>query len=73
MKKRKSPSTIHLRFRKKDPDHNLHAAVQHFVKAHGGSLVLTGPIQIIREPFDPESKFKVALCCMGRAPKKPVA
>ena len=68
--KKKPARLIHLRFRKNDPEHNLHVAVQHFVKAHGGALVLTGPIQIIREPFDPEGKFKVALVCMGRAPKK---
>lgn len=67
-RKRKKPRLIHLRFRKNDPAHNLLAAVQHWVKAKGGALVLISTIEV-QDWKDGVGKFRVAVRCMGRAPQ----
>lgn len=65
--KRKRRS-IHMRFRKNDPAHNLLAAVQHWVKARGGSLVVLGGIEV-QDWFDGPGLFRVAVKCLGTSPK----
>lgn len=66
-KKRKKPKFIILRFRKDDPAHNLLAAVQHWVRANGGELILTGGIGVMDEGG---SRFRVCVGCLGRQPEK---
>jgi hypothetical protein len=70
MMKRKSKWRT-LRFRKDDPAHNVLAAVSHWVKAHGGTTVVIGGIEIQRWPEEGEFKYKVAVNCVGKAPQKP--
>ncbi len=67
---KKKPKTIHLRFRKNDPSHNLLAAVQHWVKANGGNTIVIGGIEVQSIPYDALYKFKIAVSCMGRRPEK---
>lgn len=66
---KKKRRTIHMRFRKDDPAHNLLAATQHWVKANGGSVLVIGGIGLMKEPFD-ELRFKIVVGCMGRSPVK---
>lgn len=68
--KRKPHFFIHMRFRKGDPEHNLLAATQHFVKARGGSVAMIGPIEI-QEWSDEFGKFHIAIKCLGRRPENP--
>lgn len=55
-----------LRFRKNDPEHNLLAATQRWVRANGGELLVTGGIGLIHN-WD-ERKFHVTVGCLGRKP-----
>lgn len=72
MKKAKRKGRVlHMRFRKNDVAHNLLAAVQHYVKANGGSVLVIGGIYVIADTFDSESKFKIAVGCLGKRPVKP--
>lgn len=67
-KKKKKPKLTTLRFRKNDADHNLLAAVQHWVKAHGGSLVLVGGAGILHYGSADELRFQVVINCLGKRP-----
>lgn len=62
--------TFPLRFRRHDPEHNLLAAVQHYVKANGGALVVVGGIEVQRDAFEAPLNFKIAVRCTGRPPTK---
>ena len=66
----KKPRLIRLRFRKDDPSHNLLAAAQHYILANGGTALLIGGIDIITMPYDPPSKYRVAVGCLGVRPEK---
>jgi hypothetical protein len=68
-RKRREPTYTRLRFRKRDYAHNLQAAVQHWVHANGGSLVLVGAIEI-QEWGERVGVFRVAVRCLGRKPEK---
>jgi hypothetical protein len=69
--KKRKPRFRVMRFRKGDHSHNLLAAVQKYVHAHGGSLIVIGGIEVQRWPGDGEHKFKIAVGCLGTAPTKP--
>lgn len=56
-----------LRFRKNDPGHNLLAAAQRWVEAHGGDTLVIGGISVQYEGIH---RFKVSIGCIGRAPRK---
>lgn len=56
-----------LRFRKNAPEHNLLAAVQHFVRANGGSIVVIGGIET-QDWGEGLGKFRIAVKCLGRKP-----
>jgi hypothetical protein len=60
-----------MRFRKNDHAHNLLAAVERYIRANGGKVIVIGGIEIQKWPDDGEFKFKVAVGCSGRQPKKP--
>jgi hypothetical protein len=57
-----------LRFRKNDPEHNLLAATQQWVLAHGGGTTVIGGIEVQRWGESPYH-FRVAVQCLGRAPE----
>lgn len=59
-----------LRFRKDDHAHNLIAAAQRWLLANGGDALVMGGIEIITMPYDAEGKFRIAIGCLGRKPKK---
>jgi len=61
MRKRKQ-STL-----SKDVD-SLYKAVEHYVKQHGGNLIVIGGIEIQEWPGDVTGKFKVAISCLGKKP-----
>jgi hypothetical protein len=46
----------------------LYKAVDNYVRAKGGSLIVIGGIQIQEWPGDPAMVFQVAVKCMGRKP-----
>lgn len=58
-----------MRFRKSDPEHNLLAAVQHWVMARGGSVVVIGGIEV-QDWRDGVGKYRIAVRCLGQAPKR---
>ena len=68
-RKRRKPGYTRMRFRKRDYAHNLQAAVQHWVQANGGSLVLIGEIEV-QDWIEGLGKFRVAVRCIGRKPQK---
>jgi hypothetical protein len=70
-KKRRKPKYIRMRFRKGDYAHNLQAAVQHYVHANGGALVIVGDIETQQWGEGP-GHFRVAVRCLGRMPEKKV-
>jgi len=47
---------------------DLYRAVENYVKAHEGSLIVIGGIEVQHWPGDDGYKFKVAVKCLGRAP-----
>lgn len=51
----------------------LYKAVQKYVEAFGGGLVVIGGITIQKWPQDNKGIFHVAVKCLGREPKKPSA
>ncbi len=61
---------LKLRFRKNDPEHNLLAAVQHWIEAHSGAVVVIGGIEVMTYPGDLPHNFRIAVRCTGTAPKK---
>lgn len=63
-------TTTLLRFRKKDHAHNLLAAAQRWLRANGGDAIVIGGIDIITMPGEAESKFRIAVGCLGRRPKQ---
>lgn len=69
MAKRRKPKFIKLRFRKNDPDHNLLAAAQHWVHAHGGTIIVGGGIELQQWPGAPMGQYRIAVRCVGRLPK----
>lgn len=65
-KKRKKPTTKLDR-----AVDRLYKAVDFYVRAKGGSLVIVGGIQIQEWPGDPVGKFTVGVQCLGRKPEFP--
>ena len=57
-----------LRFRKNDPEHNLLAAIQHWVEANAGALVVVGGIEVQTWPGESKHNFKIAVKCTGTPP-----
>ena len=70
MKKPKKSKLRMLRFRKGDYEHNIHAAVQHWVHANGGTAIVTGGIEIQWSHPLEAHKYKVALGVVGKPPEK---
>ncbi len=68
MSKRK-PKFRFLRFRKNDPEHNVHAAIQRWIHAKGGTALITGGIEV-QDWGEGAWKYRVALRVVGRPPKK---
>lgn len=64
---KKKLRAITLRFRKDDPAHNLLAAVQHWVKANGGDILVSGGIEV-QDWHESPNHFRVAVRCLGRRP-----
>lgn len=48
----------------------LFQAVSKYIEASGGTVVVAGPIQIIRWPFDAEYKFTLGIQITGKAPPR---
>lgn len=46
------------------------AAAQRWLLANGGDALVMGGIEIITMPYDAEGKFRIAIGCLGRKPKK---
>lgn len=67
-KKKKKSGIIILRFRKNDPTHNLYAAVQHYVRANGGNIIVVGGVSVQEWPGDIPGKFSLAIRCVGQKP-----
>ena len=67
-KKNKKKRWTVLRFRANQPEHNLIAAVSHFVRAHGGRCLTIGGIETL--DYGDPYKFKVAVGCVGKKPVK---
>ena len=57
---------VMLRFRKKDPGHNVLAAVSRWVKANGGTILVIGGIGIM--PGEGAFQYYVTVQCMGQPP-----
>lgn len=57
-----------LRFRKNDPTHNLYAAVQHYVRANHGSILVIGGVEVQEWPGDAIGKYRIAIRCLGQKP-----
>ena len=68
---KKKPKLTTLRFRKGDPNHNLLAAVQHWVRAHGGKLVVVGGAGILHYGLADKYRFQVVVNCLGKRPTPP--
>jgi hypothetical protein len=58
-----------MRFRKNDPGHNVLVAVNRWVRANGGNLVVIGGIEV-QDWAEGLGKFKVAIPCLGKKPVK---
>jgi hypothetical protein len=58
-----------MRYRKDDPTHNLLCAANRYIRAHGGNLVIIGPIEI-QDFGDGMGKFKLTVGCLGKKPVK---
>jgi len=69
MARTKKRRAIRMRFRKNDPNHNLLAATQHWIKANGGDAIVIGGIGLMKEPLD-DLRYKIVIGAMGRAPQK---
>ena len=48
----------------------LHNAVAHYIKSAGGSVVMTGPVQVQWWPEDNKHGFTLAIKCLGKPPVK---
>jgi len=59
---------VGLRFRKNDPEHNLYAAVQHYIKARGGKAVVIGGVQVVKMPDDHTFNFTLGVRITGTPP-----
>jgi hypothetical protein len=57
-----------LRWRKHDHVHNLYVAVQRYVHANGGTIAVIGGLEV-QDFLEGESKFKVAVRCLGKRPQ----
>lgn len=68
--KKKSKKYPKMRFRKKDPVHNLLAATQHWVQENGGEIIVIGGIKLMEMPYAPAGKYSVVVDCLGRKPVK---
>lgn len=53
------------------PAHKLYAAVQEYVEAHGGKVVVAGPVEVQQWPGDLEFTFRLAVKFTGRRPQAP--
>jgi hypothetical protein len=47
---------------------DLYRAVQNYVKAHDGSVIVIGGIDLVQMPGDGEMKYRVAVRCLGKRP-----
>ena len=71
-KKRARPKWTTLRFRKNDPTHNVLAAVSRWIRAHNGTDVVIGGVEVIQFPGDAAFNYRVAVKVTGKLPvKKP--
>jgi len=57
-----------LRYRKNDLKHNVLVAVERWVKAGGGKLVVIGGVEI-QDWREGAGKFRVGVRCIGRPPQ----
>jgi hypothetical protein len=57
-----------MRFRRGDPAHNLIAAATHWIKAHGGTAVVIGGIEVITFPGDLQFNYRIAIRVTGKKP-----
>lgn len=54
---------------KRDPVSQFYRAVERYVKAQGGSVVVIGGIQVIKWPGDFTGNFTIAVKCTGQTPE----
>lgn len=66
------PGSLHMVRRLRNlpkPIADLYAAIDQYVKAGQGTVVIVGGIEVQKWSHDPEFVFRVAVKCMGRQPK----
>lgn len=68
MAKKKRRKWIWLRYRKNDVAHNVQVAVQRWIHARGGTVVVLGGIGIMPEGF---GKYQVCVGIVGKQPDPP--
>lgn len=59
-----------MRFRRRDPDHNLIAAATHWIRHHGGRAMVIGSIEIQQWPQTFANSYRLAIRFTGRKPHK---
>ena len=59
-----------MRFRKRDPDHNLIAAATHWIRHHGGRALIIGGTEIQSWPSDLSQTYRLGIRFTGRKPEK---
>ena len=55
-----------------DETDGLFEAARAYVKCHGGSIVVIGPIELQRWPQDSKHAYRLAIRFTGKPPKKPI-
>jgi hypothetical protein len=65
--KKRKPRWKMLRWRRGDHVHNIHVAVQRWIHANGGTLVVSGGLEL-QDWQEGLGKYRVALRCLGRRP-----
>jgi hypothetical protein len=53
------------------PADRLLRAAAKYIEANGGTVIMAGPIQIMRWPGDADYKWSLCVQVMGRAPRPP--
>jgi len=66
------PTAERAVIRRKQRSTPLLKAVATFIEAHGGKVLIAGPVQIITWPDDRLGCFTVGIKCVGRRPDKNV-
>lgn len=68
--KKKKKSKLPAWRRSRDPNDRLIVAADNWVKAHGGSAVIMGPVSVMTFPGEREADYYVVVKCLGKRPVK---